>query len=199
MVASEKSSLIGQTEGPADYVYSLGELVSADLKAWVKIWKPNRNPDEPVRVTDAAKLIWNYMGLRATLLYRVAHFLAIKGIRILPGIVTRFNITQHGFDVPARVKIGPGLYMPHPVGTVITAKRIGANLTIISSVTIGMRNTHDFPIIGDNVFIGAGARVLGGITIGDNVNIGANAVVITDVPSGATALGVPAKIILPKQ
>jgi serine O-acetyltransferase len=58
-----------------------------------------------------------------------------------------------------------------------------------------MRNEHAFPKIGDNVFIGAGARILGGITIGDNVQIGANAVVLKDVPSGATAVGVPARIL----
>jgi len=85
------------------------------------------------------------------------------------------------------------------VGTVIAPRRIGRNCSIIAAVTIGMRTERAFPDIGDDVFIGAGARVLGGIRIGDRVVIGANAVVIQDVPDGATAVGVPARIISERQ
>lgn len=128
------------------------------------------------------------------MLFRLSHQLWRMGVPILPGILTRLNITLHGFDVPYSVHIGPGLYVPHPVGTVITARSIGRNLSLISGITIGMRHEPAFPIIGDNVFIGAGARVLGGIVIGDNVQIGANAVVLNDVPANSTAVGVPARI-----
>jgi serine O-acetyltransferase len=72
---------------------------------------------------------------------------------------------------------------------------MGENVSIIAAVTLGLRNEHAFPVIGDRVFIGAGARVLGGIAIGDDAVIGANAVVIEDIPAGATAVGVPARII----
>ncbi|MBN9393166.1 MAG: serine acetyltransferase [Chloroflexi bacterium] len=140
-------------------------------------------------------LIWNSMGLRATLLYRLSYFLRSKKVKAIPGILARLNITLHGLDIPSSVQIGPGLYIPHPVGNVVMARRIGANLSLIGSNTIGMRNTHAFPVLGDNVFMGAGARVLGDIVIGDNVNIGANAVVIQDLPSNCTAVGVPAKIL----
>jgi serine O-acetyltransferase len=64
-------------------------------------------------------------------------------------------------------------------------------------VTVGMRNEWEFPVIGDGVLVGAGARVLGGISLGDGCSIGANAVVIRDVPAGATAVGVPAVVSLP--
>lgn len=74
-------------------------------------------------------------------------------------------------------------------------KRIGRNCSVIANVTIGMRNEWVFPEIGNDVFIGAGARVLGGITLGDQAVIGANAVVIHDVPAGATAVGIPAKVV----
>lgn len=91
--------------------------------------------------------------------------------------------------------IGPGLYIAHPFGSVIIAQRIGANATLTHAVTVGMRSTWEFPLIGDGVFIGAGARVLGGICLGNDCTIGANAVVIDDVPDGATAAGVPAHVI----
>jgi serine O-acetyltransferase len=71
---------------------------------------------------------------------------------------------------------------------------MGQNCSIIAAVTIGMRNTWDFPNIGNEVFIGAGARVLGNINIGDGAVIGANAVVISDIPAGATAVGIPARV-----
>jgi serine O-acetyltransferase len=113
---------------------------------------------------------------------------------LLPGIVTRHNLVMYGFDMTQSIPVGPGLYVPHPAGTVITASCIGANVTVVHAVTIGMRQTPEFPEIGSGVFIGAGARVLGGIKIGDNASIGANAVVITDIPANATAVGIPAKV-----
>lgn len=98
-------------------------------------------------------------------------------------------------EISVGAKIGGGLYIAHPIGTVIAAEEIGENCSIIASVTIGMRNKWAFPRIGNNVFIGAGARVLGEIKVGDNAIIGANAVVISDVPAGATAVGIPAKVV----
>lgn len=175
--------------------YSLREVMAGDVASWLKIWKPNWTPQQGIKLKDAARLTFNYMGLRATLLHRLSHYLWRKHIPVLPGVLARLNITLHGFDVPCVVSIGPGLYVPHPVGTVIMANRIGENVTLVSGITIGMRNYPAFPTIGNNVFIGAGARVLGDLTIGDNVNIGANAVVTKDLPSNCTAVGVPAKII----
>jgi serine O-acetyltransferase len=94
-----------------------------------------------------------------------------------------------------------GLYIPHPVGTVIGATKIGHNATILQGVTLGAKEIDisylpaNRPTIGDNVTIGAGAKVLGGIFIGDNVTIGANAVVTKSLPDHVVAAGVPAKII----
>ena len=85
---------------------------------------------------------------------------------LLPGMLFRLNITLHGFDVPPATLIGPGLYVPHPVGTVLSAERIGANVTLISSITVGMRGEGEFPVIEDDVFVGAGARILGKVTVG---------------------------------
>ncbi len=99
-----------------------------------------------------------------------------------------------GIEIGSGTEIGPGLYIAHPYGTVLMAGRIGANATFIHAVTVGMRNEWEFPVIGDGVFVGAGARVLGGIKLGDGCSIGANAVVIHDIPAGATAVGVPAVV-----
>jgi serine O-acetyltransferase len=99
-----------------------------------------------------------------------------------------------GLDL-GRTEIGPGLFVSHGQGTILSAERIGANLQVHQGVTVGWDYRGDRrPVVGDGVFIGAGAKVLGAITIGDGARIGANAVVVCDVPPGATAVGVPATV-----
>lgn len=173
---------------------ALGRLMGGDILAWALIWC---GPQAAGGVTlrDAVRLVWNQSGLRATLLFRVSHALWRSHVPALPGMVARLNLMLHGLDIPPSVEIGPGLYVPHPVGTVVMAKRLGARVSLISGITIGMRATPIFPLLGDDVFVGAGARILGDIVIGDGANIGANAVVLKDVPPGATAVGVPARIL----
>jgi serine O-acetyltransferase len=91
-------------------------------------------------------------------------------------------------------QFGPGFVIVHSYGVVInTAVRGGANITIEHGVTIGAEKGQS-PVLGDHVFIGAGAKILGGIRVGNNVKIGANAVVVHDVPDNCTAMGVPATI-----
>jgi serine O-acetyltransferase len=100
--------------------------------------------------------------------------------------------------------VGPGLFISHGYGAILTAERVGANCTIHQQVTVGWRTRQHQehvsagarpPILGDNVFLGTGAKVLGEITLGNNVTIGANAVVLCDVPDGFTAVGVPARLL----
>lgn len=165
--------------------------IAADLDAWRRVGMAGSGR------LATARLLWSQAGAQATLLYRVSNLLHRRGVRVLPQLLSRLNLTLHGLDIPPSVPIGPGLYVPHPVGTVVMAERIGANVTLVSGVTIGMRNEARFPRVGDNVYIGAGARVLGGIVVGSDVSIGANAVVICDVPSGAVAVGVPARVRCP--
>lgn len=105
----------------------------------------------------------------------------------------RFWSAVSGADIPINCQIGGGLLLVHPTGVVIHPQAyLGPNCLVLQQVTLveGVR-------VGGHVDIGAGAKVIRPVTIGDHAKIGANAVVICDVPAGATAVGVPAKIIAP--
>jgi serine O-acetyltransferase len=131
-------------------------------------------------------------------LIRVAQRLHHKGYLRAAKLVALVNFVVFGLEVDLRLEIGPGLVIPHSVGTVIGAGHVGANVTIYQQVTLGARMA-DFlndpavrPYVGDGVIITAGAKVLGPVRLGANCVVGANAVVLTDVPDGALAVGVPA-------
>lgn len=169
------------------------ELFKQDAARWVI----------PQQVTDPSKLtiqniirmLFIFMPLRAMFWFRLGSWLTQKRFPFAKGLFQRMLFRQFGLEITPGSDIAGGLYIAHPIGCVLSPKRIGKNCTIIHSVTIGMRNEWAFPEIGDNVFIGAGARILGGIRIGNNAVIGANAVVIHDVPDGATVVGIPARIV----
>lgn len=100
-----------------------------------------------------------------------------------------------GLDLTAS-NAGPGLFISHGQGTVLAAERMGSNCFVHHGVTVGWDYRGErLPVVGDGVFIGAGAKILGAITIGDGARIGANAVVVCDVPPGATAVGAPARVL----
>jgi serine O-acetyltransferase len=122
---------------------------------------------------------------------------------LLGRLISKYWVLSHRFwsvvcacDIPLNAKLGEGLVLPHPQGIVIHPQAvIGRNCMIFQQVTIGTGSVPGLPTIGDHVDIGAGARVLGGIRIGNDARIGANAVVLSDVPAGATAVGIPARIV----
>lgn len=115
----------------------------------------------------------------------------------------KIAILRHGFwsvitgaDIPINTKIGGGLLIPHPNGIVIHADAvIGVNCLIFQQVTIGSKDDSPPPIIGGHVDIGAGAKLIGQITVGNHAKIGANAVVLINVPAVKSAVGIPAKIV----
>jgi len=104
---------------------------------------------------------------------------------------------RHGCELAIGTPIGGGLYIPHPFAIVIGYGTIGRNVTILQGVTIGNRAGTDGSgtIIADGCYLGAGAKILGDVVVGENATVGANSVVLGDVPPGATAVGIPAKII----
>src|SRR5687767_12274915 len=150
----------------------LPALLRSDIQVWGEQLAGTRT-GEPVRLKTAIRKVLVYAGLRTALLHRLAFAADRAWIPILPLILTNLNLSLHGFDMPAHIEVGPDFFVPHPVGTVVTAKRIGAGVTLVSAITIGMRKGSDFPALGDDVYAGAGARILGEVTIGDRAQIGA--------------------------
>jgi len=120
-------------------------------------------------------------------------------LRPLAFLFSILNMVLFGLEVTPRCRIGGGLFLPHTVGTVIGAREIGRNATIFQGSTLGARsadlnfNPGERPILGDNVLVGAGAKILGGITIGHGAVIAANSLVLGDVPENALMMGVPAQ------
>ena len=136
-------------------------------------------------------LFWNYREFRTIVYYRLKH--KGKFTKILSHILNVFFKGQQCCYLHTK-QIGGGVYLQHAFATIVIAKSIGSNVWINQQVTIGHKG-DDAPIIGNNVRISCGAKVLGGVTIGNNVIIGANAVVIHDMPDNCVVAGVPAKII----
>jgi len=176
------------------------QLIWEDAREWKRIgYLGFDKAEKPVKLRDVLRLLWRHVGLRATSWYRLSHAAHRLHLPLLPGMIARMNLRRYGLDIVSGVPIGPGLYIPHPVGTVVMAVSIGSHCHLISGVTIGMRTVQAFPRIGDHVTISAGARVLGDIHVGDGATIGANSVVMSDVPDGATMVGAPARPTRPKE
>jgi serine O-acetyltransferase len=116
----------------------------------------------------------------------------------VPGVNRFLRLAQtalYGIEIGKDVHLGEGVCFVHTLGTVIGGDaRLGARVRVLGGVTIGTAKDNGYPVIGDDVVIGAGARILGPVTIGRGATIGANAVVLTDVPAGALAVGVPAVV-----
>ena len=143
-------------------------------------------------------VIFLYSGLQALVFYRIAHILLKARIPILPRLISQFARFITGIEIHPGANIGRGMFIDHGMGVIIGETSIvGKNVTLFQGVTLGGTGKEKgkrHPNIGDNVVIGAGAKVLGNITVGDNSYVGANAVVIKDVPPNSTVVGVPGRL-----
>ncbi|MFY9263899.1 MAG: hypothetical protein WAO61_00500 [Solirubrobacterales bacterium] len=144
-------------------------------------------------------------GVSAVFWHRVARVIYLKGpaFLTLSRIVDRWTEFLTGAQLPGESDIGVGLRVYHPNGLVVSPKsRLGERVALHSDVVLGVRDGDwlvEFPVIGDDVSLGTGAKLLGAITIGDRSIVGANAVVMKDVPADHIAVGIPAKIIPQKK
>ena len=129
--------------------------------------------------------------VQATLLYRISRVLARRRLRLFAEAVHAFSKFLTHIDISPWAEAGPGLYLYHGLGAVIgKGSRIGERALICQGVTTG-----EGPVIGNDVRLWAGAKVIGKVTVGDRVDVAANAVVIRDVPADSVAVGVPARVI----
>ncbi|RXZ83383.1 serine acetyltransferase [Paenibacillaceae bacterium] len=137
-------------------------------------------------------------GFHALLFYRISRMLWKRKIPLIPLVLTRFIQVLYSIDIDYRARIEGGCIIVHGCGLVIgKGAVVGRNAKLYHGVTLGASHGSKggFPMLGDNVMVGCGAKLLGKITVGSNVMIGANAVVVENIPNDCTAIGIPAKVI----
>lgn len=159
---------------------------------------------QPGRKFSVARLVDAALtnpGMLASCLFRMQSLFFERGWLRLASAVRVLNNSMTGADILPGCSIGRGFLLPHPTAVVIGHGVVmGRDCTVLQSVTIGEkfadgRPPHDYPVIGDRVVIGAGAVILGRVSVGSDVSIAANSVVISDIPSGSVVAGSPARVI----
>ncbi len=156
---------------------------------------------------DGEAVTWKFL-LRLFLLTQGFQFVLARRIQdVLPRVPLAgrparrvwwwWTCRRFGAELAIDADFGGGLYIPHPYGIVVGTCRVGRDVTILQNVTIGTRGSGDAgrADIGDDVYLSAGAVILGPVRIGDGARIGANAVVLRDIDAGAAAVGVPARLV----
>ncbi len=143
-------------------------------------------------------VMFTYSGVRAVAYHRFAHRLHGWGLSFPARIVSQWARWLTGIEIHPGARIGKGLFIDHGMGVVIgETSVIGDNVTLFQGVTLGGTGKEKgkrHPTLGNDVVVGAGAKVLGNITLGDHVSVGANAVVLNDVPANCTVVGVPGRV-----
>jgi serine O-acetyltransferase len=155
--------------------------------------------DRDPAARSAWEVITCYPGFHALLIHRFAHLLWHVGLRWLARLVSHFSRWITGIEIHPGATIGRRVFIDHGMGVVIgETAEIGDDTTLYHGVTLGGTSWNKgkrHPTLGRSVVVGAGAKLLGPIVVGDGAKVGSNAVVVKDVPPGATAVGIPAKII----
>ncbi len=192
----------------ADTTSRLGAIVgtfraSSPMRTAKNIKKEIKDNIAAIRQRDPAaksdiEVLLLYSGLHATLAYRVSHRLYLSGHTFSARAVSQAAKFLTGIEIHPGATIGKGLVIDHGTGVVIgETTEIGDNCTLYQGVTLGgtgkdVGKRH--PTLGDNVLVGAGAKVLGPILIESNSKVAANAVVLKDLPQNSTAVGIPARV-----
>lgn len=177
-------------------------LIEEDLETY-DVWFPGLGRDRPTwaRATYA---VFRTEMFGANLLYRLQTFLHGAGHPRLATTLTRLDRVLFGVTIGRDVRIGGGLYIAHGSIVVEGTTTIGRRASIAPFVTVGLASSTGAafdvrgPVMGDDVMLGTGAKILGPVRIGDRARVGANAVVLGDVPADHTAVGIPARARLPR-
>ena len=147
---------------------------------------------------SALEVAFCYPGVHALTFHRLAHGLWRRGFGTVARFVSHVGRFLTGIEIHPAAVLGPGLFIDHGMGVVIgETAEVGANVTLLQGVTLGgtsLKREKRHPTLGNNVVVGAGAAVIGAITIGDNARIGAGSVVVRDVPPNCVVVGVPGRI-----
>ena len=141
-----------------------------------------------------------YPGLHALCLHRLSHWLWSSGTPLLPRLLSQFGRLLTGVEIHPGARIGKGVFIDHGMGVVIGETAVVGNRCLLyQGVTLGgtgkQCGTRRHPCLGENVVVGAGAKVLGGITVGSNTRIGAGSVLLRDVDADCTVVGIPGRVI----
>jgi serine O-acetyltransferase len=148
------------------------------------------------------EVITCYQGLHAVFFHRISHFLWNIGLKWIARVLSMISRFITGIEIHPGAKIGRRVFLDHGLGIVIgETTEIGDDCTIYQGVTLGgtslYKGVKRHPTLGKGVVVSAGAKVLGGFTVGDGARVGSNAVVLKEIPAGATAVGIPARILHP--
>ncbi len=153
---------------------------------------------DPAAVSDL-EVVLTYPGFHARQIHRVAHALHLSGADVPARLVSHVGRFLTGIEIHPGALIGEKFFIDHGMGVVVGETTIiGDNVHLFQGVTLGgtsTRRAKRHPTLGDNVVVGAGAKVIGDVTIGENAKIGAGSVVVTNVPPNATVVGVPGHVV----
>jgi serine O-acetyltransferase len=145
------------------------------------------------------EILFCYPGFHAVLVHRLAHWFWVRRLYFLGRFASHMGRALTGIEIHPGATIGKAFFIDHGMGVVIgETSEIGDNVTLYHGVTLGgttWRKGKRHPTIGNNVVVGAGAKVLGPVKIGDNTRIGANSVVISEIPSNSVVVGIPGKVV----
>jgi serine O-acetyltransferase len=148
----------------------------------------------------AVEIVTCYPGFHALLFHRLAHSLWLRDVPLLPRLISQFSRFLTLIEIHPGATIGEGFFIDHGAGVVIgETTEIGKNCTLFQGVSLagtGKETGKRHPTLGDNVFVGAGSKILGSVKIGNDVKIGAGSVVVQDVPANSTVVGNPGRPVL---
>ncbi len=174
------------------------------VKGLVNYFRMIRRDIDSVRERDPAarstlEIFLVYSGLHAIWVHRITHWLWVRNVKLPARVLSQIARWWTGIEIHPGATIGSGFFIDHGMGVVIgETAEVGADVTIYHGVTLGgtsLNKGKRHPTLGDRVVVGAGAKVLGNITIGEDSRVGANAVVVKSVPANAVVVGVPGQIV----